>query len=347
VITGMDRLGAAINGERSDRIPVFCNLLDQGPRELGMSSKEYFSKGEHVAEAQLRLREKYGYDNVWSLFYIGREAELLGCKEILYADDGPPSVADFVIKSNDDVSKLVVPADVTSHPVFEEELNCLRALRSEVGGRYPICAYVTSSMALPSMLMGMDKWMELLFIGPADVRNELLSKCHEFFVKETRAYRDAGADLLFYSSPFGSTDMVPLPFLMNTTLPWIRRDVEAVGAPGLVYMGAMSRVTNVIDTVIENTGIGAFYLSPFDDVAEAKEAVAGRALTCGIVNDIKLIDWSADEIKDEVRSLIEAGKPGGRFAFGTMLMPLAIPEGSIRAMLEAAYEYGSWGRDAG
>ena len=340
--TGMDRLAAAIKGERSDRIPVFCNLLDQGARELGMSSQEYFSKGEHVAEAQLRMREKYGYDNVWALFYIGREAELLGCKEIMYAEDGPPSVADFVIKSNDDVSKLEVPADITDHPAFAEELNCFRMLRSEVGGSYPICAYVTSAMALPSMLMGMDKWMELLFLGPADVRDELLGKCHEFFVKETRAYREAGADLLFYSSPFGSTDVVPLEFLMSTSLPWIKKDVEAVGTPGLVYMGAMSRITNVIDLVIRETGIGAFYLSPFDDVAEAKEVVAGRALACGIFNDIKLIDWSAREIRDEVRKLIDAGKPGGRFAFGTMLMPLAIPEKSIRAMLEAAFESGSY-----
>ena len=78
MITGIERLIAAANGDVLDRIPVFCNQLDQGARELGLSLEEYYSKGEYVAEGQLRMREKYGYDNVWSLFYVGKEAELLG-----------------------------------------------------------------------------------------------------------------------------------------------------------------------------------------------------------------------------------------------------------------------------
>ena len=80
----IDRHGTTGRGQSrarpSDRIPVFCNLLDQGARELGLSLEEYYSSGELVAEAQLRMRERYGHDNVWSLFYVGKEAELLGCR---------------------------------------------------------------------------------------------------------------------------------------------------------------------------------------------------------------------------------------------------------------------------
>jgi len=88
--TGMDRLVAAINGDDCDRAPVFSIMLDQGARELGISLEAYYSRGDHVAEGQLRLRDKYGYDNLWCLFYVGKEAELLGCKKILFASDGPP-----------------------------------------------------------------------------------------------------------------------------------------------------------------------------------------------------------------------------------------------------------------
>ena len=72
MITGMDRLTAAMEGRTSDRIPVFCNLLDQGERELGMSLRDYYARGEHVAEGQLRMLRKYGHDNVWGLSYVGR-----------------------------------------------------------------------------------------------------------------------------------------------------------------------------------------------------------------------------------------------------------------------------------
>ncbi|MBA4384630.1 MAG: uroporphyrinogen decarboxylase [Anaerolinea sp.] len=342
MITGMNRLVAAINGETFDRIPVFCNLLDQGAKELGMSLQKYYSNGEYVAEAQIKMREKYGYDNVWSVFYVGKEVELLGCDKVIYAPDGPPNVEDFIIKTYDDIHKLQIPESISDHPKFQEQLKCLRILKSEVGGKYPICAYISSSMTLPALLMSMEKWMELLFMGPAEVRDELIAKCHNFFVKETNAYREAGADVIIYSNPFGSTDTEPMKYFMEHSLPWIEKDIAAVGTTGIVYYCGSSRFNKVIDIVFERTGLGVYYLSPLDDIAEGKKIIAGRGLTCGVINDIKLIDWSKDEIRHEVKRMVEAGMPGGKFLFGTLFMPYNIPEENIRTMLEAVYEFGSY-----
>lgn len=344
MITGVDRLKAALRGEALDRIPVFCNLLDQGARELGMSPREYYARGEHVAEAQLRLLRKYGHDNVWSLFYVGKEAELLGCQKILYAEDGPPNVEDYVIRSREDIGKLEIPQDVLTHPAFAEVRKCLGILRNEVGGKNPICAYLTSTMTLPALLMGMERWMELLLLGPADARHELLARCHTFFVRATAAYREAGADVLVYSNPFGSTDTVSLKFFHEHSLPWIEKDISAVGTEGMVYYCGMARLNAVIKPVLERTRLGVFYTSPLDDLAQAKRLVANRALTCGVINDIKLIDWSVAEVRQEVKRILAAGMPRGRFLFGTGVMPCAVPEANIHAMLEAAYEFGSYAR---
>lgn len=341
-MNGMERLLAAVNGTPADRIPVFCNLIDQGAREMGLKPREYFADGALVAEAQLRLQRRWGHDNLWSLFYVGKEAELFGCRRMVYADDGPPNVGEMVIRSLDDIGRLQVPASVIDHPAFAEELRCLRLLREAEGGRTPICAYITATMTLPALLMGMEKWLPLLLNGPAGPRDELLAKCHELFVKEVAAYRAAGADVLVYSNPFGSTDIVPLKFIRERSLPWIRRDVEAVGSAGLVYYCGSARFNRVIDDVHAATGLQAWYLSPLDDVAEGKAAIAGRGLCCGVINDIPMIDWTPAEVRAEVRRLIEAGKPGGKFLFGTLLMPLRIPEANIAALMEAAVEYGSW-----
>ncbi|NCA75210.1 MAG: uroporphyrinogen decarboxylase [Alphaproteobacteria bacterium] len=341
MITGMERLTAAVNGTTSDRIPVFCNLIDQGARELGMPLKQYFSKGEYVAEAQLRMREKYGYDNVWSLFYVGKEAELLGCRRIIFAAEGSPNVGEMILKNYDDIHKLQVPDDLTGHPAFKEPLKCLKILRKEVGGRYPICAYVTASMTLPAMLIGMEKWMELFLLGPAEVRDELLTKCSDFFRKEIEAYRAAGADILVYANAFGSTDFIPMNLFRERSLYWMKRDLQPGGTNGLVYYCGGARMNPVIDQVIEQLGISTFYLSPLDDLAEGKKIINGRALTCGVINDIKLIDWSKEEIRTEVKRMLAAGMPGGKFLFGTLVMPYAIPEENIRTMLEAVYETGS------
>lgn len=340
MMTGMERLTAAINGTPADRIPVFCNLLDQGAGELGMSLEEYYASGECVAEAQLRMRERFGYDNVWSLFYVGKEAELMGCGNIIYAADGPPNVGEMVVRTYDDIDKLTVPNDITAHPAFAEEMKCLRILRGEVGGKYPICAYVTASMTMPAMLMGMEKWMHLLMMGPPEVRDRLLAKCADLCRKRLAAYHAAGVDIVVYSNPFGSTDFIPLKFFHELSVPWMERDLEAAASAGIVYYCGSARFGAIIDTILDKLALPAFYLSPHDDIAACKKVIGGRALTCGIINDIMLRTWTREEIRAEVKRIIEAGMPGGHFLFGTLVMPCSIPEESICTMLDAAYEHG-------
>ena len=342
MITGMDRLLAVANGRPSDRIPVFCVLLDQGAKELGLSLEDYYANGEYVAEGQLRMRQKYGYDNLWSLFYVGKEAELLGCRKIVFAKDGPPNVGEMIIKTYDDIHRLEVPADITSHPAFAEPLKCMRILKKDAGGKYPICAYVTASMTLPAILMGMNEWLELLLSGPVEVRDELLSKCSAFIQKQITAYRNEGVDVVVYSNPFGSTDVISMDTFHDVSLPRMQRELAPIGTQDIVYYCGGSRMETVIEDVIEKLGITTLYLSPWDNIKRCKNIIGGRAVYAGVINDIKLIDWSKQQIRDEVKRIIGEGMGGGKFFFGTLLMPYSIPEENIRTMFEAAYEYGCY-----
>ncbi len=339
--TSMDRLVAAANGQIIDHIPVFCNLLDQGARELGLSIEDYFSKGEYVAEGQLRMLEKYGHDNVWSLFYVGKEAELFGCKKICYANDGPPNVEDFIIHSYDDIEKLQVPDDISTHPAFVETAKCLEILKREVGGKVPICAYLTASMSLPAILMSMEKWMELLMIGEPEVRDLLLEKCSNFFRKEIEAYRNAGADILVYADPYGSTDIIPMRVFKELSLKWMKRDLEPGGLEGVVYYVGGARLNSVAEQVINEVGINAYYPGPLDDIGESMRIVNNRALCAGVINDIRLLDWTPDEVRTEVQRIVQGGlQVSNKFFFGTVVMPYGIPDENIKAMINAAKEFG-------
>jgi len=338
----LEILVATLNGEPTPRIPVFCNLLDQGARELGMRQEQYYAKGETVAEGQLRMRARYGYDNVWSLFYVGKEAELFGCEEILFSEDGSPNVADYVIKDYDDIAKLEVPDNLTDHPAWTEVGNCLEILKAEVGDTHPICAYLTASTTMPALLMGMEKWMELLLTGPKDVRDELLRKCSDFFQKEIEAYRTAGANVLVYSTPFGSTSFVGNKKFREFSMPWMKRDLEPGGVGGIVYYCGMTPFNNVIEQVMDELGVGVYYISPLSDLAEAKAIIGQKALTCGVINDIELIAWTPEETQAEVKRMCDIGMSEKHFLFGTGVMPMAVPDANIKAMLEAAFEYGSY-----
>jgi len=279
---------------------------------------------------------------VWSLFYVGKEAELLGCKKIRFAKDGPPNVEDYVIKDFSDIEKLKVPDDITTHPAFAESLKCLNILRREVGGKTPICAYLTASMSLPAILMGMEKWLELLMLGSSDLRDLLLEKCSDFFRKEIEAYRKAGADIFVYSDPYGSTDIIPMSLFRDLSLKWMKRDLEPGGVDGVVYYVGGARLNPVADMVIRELGIGTFYPGPMDDIAETMRILDNRALCAAVINDIRLIDWTPEQVRAEVKRILHSGlNIGKKLFFGTVVMPFEIPDENIHAMIDAAKKYGS------
>lgn len=341
-MTPLEILAAAVTGASAPRIPIFCNLLDQGARELGMGQREYYSRGEHVAEGQIRMARRYGYDNVWSLFYVGKEAELLGCRDILFNDGGTPNVADFVIRDWDDIERLEIPADITAHPAWAETAACLDILRGEMGGTHSICAYITAANTLPVILMGMEKWLELLLNGPFDLRDHLLAKCSDLCRQELAAFRAAGANVLVYSAPFGSTPFVGRKRFQSFSMPWMKRDLEGIDRTGLVYYCGMTNFNDVIAQVMDELGIVVHYLGPSADIAQAKAIIGDKGLTCGVIDDIKLIRWTPEETREEVRRMCASGMAGGHFLFGTGVMPMDIPEANIRAMLEAAFEFGRY-----
>lgn len=341
-MTPLQILAAALNGKPAPRIPVFCNLLDQGRRELGLSARDFYLNGEHVATAQLRLRARYGYDNVWSLSYVGKEAEFLGCSKILFSEEGPPNVEDLVIKTHRDIEKLTVPDDITAHPAWTENARCLRILKGEVGATHPICAYVTASSTLPALLMGIEAWMNLLLSGPAELRDLLLAKCSDFVRKQLAAYRAAGANVLVYSTPFGSASLLGMKRFQTLALPWMINDLEPSGPQNIVYYCGMAPFNSVIEEVIDELGVIVHYISPLDDLAAAKRIISQRGLTCGVIDDIKMINWSPEQTRAEVRRLCEIGMRGGHFLFGTGLVPLQVPEANIKAAIDAAFEFGRY-----
>lgn len=344
-MNGWERIQTIATGKQPDRIPVFCNLLDQGAQELGMPIKEYYARAENVAAAQLQMRARYGYDSLWGFFYVGKEAEILGCRHIIYAEDGPPNVGELVIKTPEDIHRLQIPDDIFSHPAFAPTRECLQILRRESAGNWPVCSMVTSSMTLPSILMGTEKWLELLLWGPAGLRDELLGKCSLFVRRHIQACRQAGAQLIAYAVPYSTPGMLPVTLCRSLGYSWMERDLKPAGTEGIVLHGGGMPIGPILPEILERLSFAACYLHPMDDIAACKRIIAGRSLCCGVINDIRLLSWSPTEVRAEVKRILAEGMPGGGFFFGTLVMPYGIPAENIRVMMDAVAQFGAAGQE--
>ena len=338
-MNGWQRIQAVATGQLPDRIPVFYNLFEQGATELGLTIREYYSNPENVAEGQLRLRRKYDYDNLWGSFYVAKEAEMFGCRRMIFADNGPPNVGHLVLQTLEDIERLEVPADVFSHPGFADTRRCLEILSRESAGQYPVFAFVTSSTSLPALLMGAEKWLELLICGPFSLRDELLRKCSLFVQRHIQACRQAGAQLCVYAAPFSTPGMLTPALCREIGYPWIINDLSQPGPADIVLHGGGLPLAPLLPELVGKLPLAACYLHPFDDIAACKQVIAGRALCAGTINDIRLLSWTPAEVETEVHRILDAGVPGGGFCFGTLVMPFEIPAANIRAMMNAVSRY--------
>lgn len=342
MMNGMERLGALMSGRLPDRVPIVCNLLDQGARELDISLRDYYADGELVAYGQLKLRERYGYDTLLGMFYSALEAEIMGCRSIVYSDDGPPNVGHLVIRDPGDIDTLKVPEPFDSHPRAAQLLRCVSMLKRESAGRFPVLGVVTASFSLPAMLMGIGPWMELFLTGPPPLRDRLLETCSRFVAEEIAALRSAGADLIVYVNPVASASIILPSLFRDLALQWIIRDLESGGYGGVVYFNGGGKINPILSTLRSATGIGAYYLNPFDDILEARRILGEGSLIAGSINDIRLIDWTPDQIDREVARIMRDGKTAGGFIFGTLLMPFRIPEANIQALMDSARRHGGY-----
>lgn len=335
----VERFHAVAHGLPLDRIPVCCNLLDQGAKELGVSIREYYARPDLVAEGQLRLFAKYGSDVVWGTHYAGRDAEILGVDHMIFSESGPPNVGRMLIQEWSDIEKLRIPEDLDESPAWRAEAETVRLLKGECAGTVPVMATVTGAFTLPALLMGIEKWMELLFFGPAEARVQLLEKCSDFTVRKARALHQAGADVVVYNSPVASQTFLTLANFEKLALPWILRDYLGMAPVRPIYFCGGGEICAQIPLLVERVGVPGVYLSPNDDIAKAVSLAAGRCLVVGTINDILLLRGDEALVEREVARILELGR--APFLFGTLVMPFDIEERMIRHLLQAAHRWGA------
>ena len=68
-MSSLDRVLTTLGQREPDRVPLFLLPTMHGARELQISIREYFSRGEYVAEGQLRMQARYHNDCLYAFFY--------------------------------------------------------------------------------------------------------------------------------------------------------------------------------------------------------------------------------------------------------------------------------------
>ena len=336
----MARVLTAMSHKEPDRVPFFLCLTTHGAREMKMSIRDYFSNGETVAEAQLRMREKYRHDCLYSFFHAPVEIAAWG-GDVVYFDNGPPnSGRPFIDKPAAQIPRLK-PPDIESAPGLGEVLKTTRILAEKSAGDIPVMGVVISPFSVPVMQMGFSAYIELLYREPSLFR-ELMEINETFCVAWANAQIAEGATAICYFDPVASSTIIPRSLYLETGHIVASRTIARINGPTATHLasGAALEVANDI----AQTGTAGIGVSADDNLEALKRICKGKLTIIGNLNGLEMIRWSREDAFSNVKRTIAEAATGGGFILADNHgeIPWHVPETVLSAVSEAVHRHGDY-----
>ena len=341
-MTSLQRVLTTLGHKEPDRVPLFLLLTMHGAKELGMGIKEYFSKGEHVAEGQLRMREKFNNDCLYSFFYAPLEVESWG-GEVIYYEDGPPNSGAPFITSPAGINDLQAP-EIMEKPCLSKVLEATRLMKKEIGDAAPIIGVVMSPFSLPVMQLGFEAYIELIYKEPALFRR-LMEINEQFCVEWANAQLAAGATAICYFDPVSSSTIIPRELYLKTGHPVAERTIGKINGPTATHM-ASGNVLPIISDIAE-TGTAVVGVSALEDLTELKQVSRGKLTLLGNLNGLEMVHWSREEATAVVKNAIAQAAAGGGYILADNHgeIPYQVPDEVLLAISDAVRTFGNYPMD--
>jgi uroporphyrinogen decarboxylase len=341
-MTSMNRTLTALGQKEPDQVPLFLLTTLHGAKELNISIEDYFSRADHVVEGQMKLHEKYRSDCLYAFFHASIETEAWG-GSTLYLPDGPPLCGAPVIREPQDIDTLRAPHVASSEPLAKV-LDTIRSLKQRVGDTVPIVGVAISPFSLPVMQMGFHSYLELIYEQPQ--RFEKLMQANEAFtVAWANAQLEAGATAICYFDPVASTTILPRALYQGTGMRVAQRTIAQIKGPTATHM-ASGRALGIVDDII-STGTAVIGVSAQEDLAQWKQAAAGRINLLGNLNGVEMRRWTPQQAEAEVKSAIAKAARGGGFILGDNHgeIPWQVSEEVLLAIGDAVQRWGRYPLD--
>jgi len=343
-MNSLERVRTVLAGGTPDRVPVCLHNFMMAVREAGARMEDYRVDPEVIARVHLQALEKYGHDCILVDTDTTMLAEAMGARSEC-APGEPGRIVAPAIHSLDEVDRLRV-IDPEKDGRIPALLEAVRLLSKQVGSEIAIRGNADqAAFDLACLARGIEDFLMELVDRPDDPRiTRLLEVCYQSHLAVHRALAKAGAHLTSMGDSLAGPDVTSPRMFERFAHPYEARLVQDLHADGIfVVIHICGDTSKILDQLAEYGPCG-FELDYKTDCVKAKQTAGQRHVLFGNIDpSAVLAQGTVEQVRDATRKLISVWKPSGRFILnsGCAIPPTTPPE-NIRAMVEAAHEYGGY-----
>jgi uroporphyrinogen decarboxylase len=184
------------------------------------------------------------------------------------------------------------------------------------------------------------------FLDDPELARALIDKAVAISIEKGKAFIRVGVDCLYIGDSYTSGSVISPDIYERFCAPAYAQVVEEFHAEGVFcYKHCCGNYNPLLDCV-PSTGIDAMDgIDPTSgmSVAHTKERIGAAITLLGGLSCMTLLNGQPQEVYEEARRCIEAGKPGGRFILGSgCAVPRHTPTENMMAARRAVMDFGAY-----
>jgi uroporphyrinogen-III decarboxylase len=268
-VTPMQRMMAALNGERTDRVPVHIYPRWTPLEFTGVTFKQTWEDPDLYVKAQILGQERFQYDCIVDYDMMGPVEEAIGAP-LKYPENDVPQIAAPLINAKEDMKKVKWKIDPRKDGNMPKVLYVVRRLKEELIKRgrgtqqVPIMTWGSCPSRTAACLTGFKKWFYIIAKDP-DWALELMENALDGWLKLVIAAWEEGADCVWVNDPVSAGDCISRAHYEKLTQPYERKFIEAIRYhTGMkIIMHPCGNWIDRMDLVYQNQADG-YFLGPMD-----------------------------------------------------------------------------------
>jgi uroporphyrinogen decarboxylase len=341
-ITGKQRIEAAVQRRRTDRIPYNIDVGPHYSSQIGYSTDKYFGDIDIAIECQVKAVEAYSSD----LVTVPQNVPIWWSPKAVYRfKTKKEEVEPGILKDKEalaDIENIPFEDCEALHNIIE---SCQKV--SEFAARdYAIRMAAAGPMLDAAMLTGIEDWIVFTKEDPEYIHDLMRLTTDAVKGRIKKILDSTKVMILVVADPFASCSTISPTIYHEFVLPyekdlcdWIKGQIKGETLIGLHICGLVDPIMKDI----VNLGIDWVELDGPSSLKKMVEESQGKVIIRGNIGAEVFSEGTKEQIEEAVRECIEIGAGTNAYILSTgCQIPLNTPLENVNYFMEAAEKYGKF-----